>query len=214
MQTEIVHLVNEGPDWTAIAGIAGAGAFGLLGGWLADVRRRGEDQRKDERQFDHDRRLKSVDDLVSRIDEVEAALEDLGEKCALMRQKAVTHGDDPKELGPFVLEAQDAYQRARASIARLGIRPHAGRDLVDKASAAAEHYLDAYRAAHRALIGRSMGAHQSEESMMAITEIPTHVDLGIEATREYETAARVALEGLLGSPAVTTGQATARSTSR
>lgn len=200
MPTEIVHLISEGPDWTAIAGIAGAGAFGLLGGWWTDFRRSGEDRRKDERQFDHDRRLKSVDDLVSRIDEVEAALEDLGEKCATMRQKALIHGDDPKEVGPPVPEAQDSYQRARASIARLGIRPHAGRGLVDKASAAAGHYLDAYDAAHRALVGRTLGPHQSAESLMAITQIPEHVEQGIQATREYEAAARQALEGLLGSP--------------
>ena len=202
MPSETVHLITDGPDWTAISGIVGAGAFGLLGGWLADRRRSFEDRRKAEHQLDHDRRLKSVDDLVSRIDEVEARLEDLGEKCATMRQQAMTHGDDPKELGPSLQAAEDSYQATRASIARLGIRPHAGSVLVQKATAAADAYLGAIESVRHALIGRSMGRHQSEESIMAITEVPEKVDHGINATRVYEAAAREALERLLGSPSV------------
>ncbi len=200
MSTEFVHLVSEGPDWTAIAGILGAGAFGLLGGWLADSRRSSEDQRKDERQFDHERRLKSVDDLVSRIDDVEAALENLGEKCAVMRQKAMTHGDDPNELGQPLQVAEDAYQAARASVARLAIRPHAGERLVAGATTAAEAYLGAINSVRSALIGRRMGIHQPPESLMALTNVPEQVEDGIQRTRQFEEAAREALERLLGSP--------------
>lgn len=181
-------MITGGPDWTAIAGIGGTAVVGLLGPFFADQRR-----------FGQDRRLKAVDDLRTMIDEVEDRLEDLGEKCALMRQQSVTYGDDPEHLAPALQEAEDSYQVARAAIARLSIRPHAGDALVGRATDSSQRYMDAIKAARAALIARSMGVHASTSAAMAITKIPGFVEDGIQATRAYEAAAREALGQILGS---------------
>jgi hypothetical protein len=72
--------------------------------------------------------------------------------------------------------------RARRSLASA-FAPHADSELVQKATAAADGYLDAIKSARQALIDRSMGPHQSPESMMAITKLPDQVEHGIRDSR-------------------------------
>lgn len=73
------------------------------------------------------------------IDEVSVALESLGGAAAAMRQvylgPSVTR---PDLLTPLLRDAEDTFQVARATIARLGMRPHADAALVAMAAEAAK----------------------------------------------------------------------------
>ena len=179
-----IHLVGGGTDWTAIAGIAGTLSAGLLGGWFSDRRR-----------FTADRKLRSADDLVTQIDDVAVALEALADVAATMRSQVVTYGLDREKLGPSAQATQVAYQTARAAIARLAMRPHAGTELVDKATTASKDYLAAYMVVHMALTSTSSDA----ERMLG--NVLEHVEKGYESQRTFESAARDAIEKLLGAPA-------------
>lgn len=184
-----MHVVTEGPDWPAIVGVAGTLAGGLLAAWLTDRRRSTLGRAGDQRQFKHDRELKSAHDLVAHVDDVQSSLEDLCEACAAMRFVTVTTGYDREHPAGLLAKAEDAHQRTRRKIARLTIPPHGGSDLVEMATAAGDAYSDAIKAVRGALLGRPLGARQARGSRMAITSVPRKVDRGIKATRDYEAAA-------------------------
>jgi hypothetical protein len=182
------------PDWTAIVGIVTAGVVGPVGNWLADRRR-----------FSHERKLKSADDLRELIDQVEVALDQLGAACAEMRQRVVPYGGDPERVGPSLHKAEDAYQNARAVIARLSMRPHAGDDLVRQAKGAADHFLEANKLVRTAVVIASMGEQAPMElktsGLSGLGEVGGAIERGYSATHDYEESARAAVVKLLGSPA-------------
>ena len=175
-------------------GIVTAGVVGPVGNWLADRRR-----------FTHDSNLKSSDDLLSLIDQVEVALDQLGVACAEMRRQVVLYESDPVRVGPSLQNAQDAYQPARALIARLRMRPHASDDLVERAKTAADHFQKATRLVRKALVIRQLGERATQEARMdgrtALENVPDAVEKGYAATRDYENSARLAVSQLLGTPA-------------
>lgn len=188
MPTEYVHLIgNNNPDWTAIAGIAGTLAGGLVGGWLGDRRR-----------LTSDRRLRSADDLVKVIDEVAVSLQALAQAAGEMRLVALRWGPDEERVGPRAEATEDAWQSAQATIARLAMRPHASKELVDKATAAANAFIAAWRLV---LMAMSISPLQGKQpAMEPIGQVAEKVDEGYNHQREYGHAARNAIEKLLGAP--------------
>jgi hypothetical protein len=178
----------SGTNWTAIAGIFIAGVVGpVVGYWAA--------WRSDLRRFHHERRLDARDDLVRLLDDVEAALDNLGEKCADMRSQVVQHAGGP-EVGPSLIEAQRAFQHARALIARLRMRPYADQTLIEQAQTAANEMQKAIHLARTAIVSHRAGMIADE--MAAAVGVPDAVEHGYTATEEYETLAREAVGRLIG----------------
>jgi hypothetical protein len=199
--SEIVHLVTDGPDWTAIAGIVASGTSALLGAWWNDKRRSKEDKARDERQHDHERALKSGDDLVRLIDEVGGALVNLDDACADMRQLVWSYGVEHPDAALAAKRANDAYQSARVRIAQLGTRPHASEELTTKARTAANNFLEAWKIVHRALVSRTIpNVEIQARADLELANIQAHNEAGIAAIAEYEGAARAAIADLRGSP--------------
>jgi hypothetical protein len=118
-----------------------------------------------------------------------------------MRQSFLSLGiANTKTLWPLVRAAEDAYQRTRAMIARLGIRPHADPDLLAKADATASSLLSAVKDVRLALIkaeaARATGKEPLDE--LPIGPVMEKVETGYTTqTREYHAQARVAVGHLL-----------------
>jgi hypothetical protein len=181
-------------EGTAVVGIIVAGVVGpaiaVYASRLADRRR-----------FEHERKLKASDDLIERIDEVGAALGELGAACATTRQVFLAlAASEPDKLWPPIRDAEDAYQRARALTARLGMRPHADAELVKKAEAAAGSHQESTKAVRINLI-RSQAARAAVGSVVMaeypVERVMEHIETGYTLTREYEVQARVAIGQLL-----------------
>ena len=86
------------------------------------------------------------------LEEVQVALEALGDKSATLRGRYLAvAATRPDEMWPRIHEAEDAFQSARAAIARLGMQPSADKALVTTADDAAK--------AHHAAV-RTVRAHQ------------------------------------------------------
>ena len=179
----------NGSEWVAIAGIV-AGTVGTLTGAL------GGPWLQDHRRYNQEARLRSGDDLLGRIDEVLLALEDLAKAAVELRSMAFTYGADASKIGPTAQATNDAYQRARFSIARLGVRPHADVELVDKATAAAKAFLLAWDHAWKAL---AAGQH-STGSITLLAQIPDQVEKGYKAQREFEQSAQRLMRELAWRP--------------
>jgi hypothetical protein len=181
-------------DSTAIVGIVVAGVvgpgLGYIAGWRSDMRR-----------FWHDRQLKAADDLVALLDDIEVALDKLGEACAEMRSQSMQYWNTPEVVGPSLQAAEDVYQNARALIARLRMRPYADPELVKKAGAAAACMLEAIRIVRRAIVGQSTEQPLPSAVTATLGDVPAAVDRGYEGMRVYEAAAREAVARLLGAPA-------------
>lgn len=194
--------VQAATDWTAIVGIVVAGVVGPALAYVAAAL-------SDRRHFRHERGLKASDDLRERLDDVAAALEDLGAACAVMRGAVLHHAGSPVQVGPPAVDAGDAYQQARARIARLGMRSHAPGETVAKAQAAADAFREAIQLVREATVAEGMAATTKSQTVLdlvtrtnlALSNVPAKVETGYERTRQFETAARDALERLLGSEA-------------
>ncbi len=171
-----------------VAGVVGPG-LGYIAAWRGDRRR-----------FGHERTLKASDDLIARLDGVATALENLGSASAELRQIALAAGPRHEQVQPRVLSAEDAYQVARASIARLGMRPHAGEDVMEIATAAATMMLDAIRIVRSAALDDA-AAHRNLGSVVDL------IDSGYDYTTRFQEQARAAIADLLS-----TGRATRRLT--
>ncbi len=161
----------------------------------------------DERRFDHERKLKSSDDLIARVDDVAVALDELGAACATMRQAFLSLGvSDIGAVWPLVRAAEDAYQRAQALNSRLGMRPHAHDQVLKKGEAAAASMNDAIRHAREALIrrraaSRAVGVTAAEAfAAEAMGPVIESIEQGYKRTKEYEALARVAIGKLLAAP--------------
>jgi AmiR/NasT family two-component response regulator len=117
-----------------------------------------------------------------------------------MRAVLLRDGVEPKELWPAVHTAEDAFQRSRALNARLGMRPHADRALVEKAEASSESMLDAIKAARGALIRRHAAKDVTGQipSPTALDGVMTNIEAGYARAKEYEALACVAIDKLLG----------------
>lgn len=198
----VVDLHNSGPDWTAV-GTAVVGVVGIVASAVAGLR--GNSQ-SDQRRFEHERRMRSGDDLLDLIEQVEVALDQLGAASAEMRQMTVRHGGKP-EVGPSLAKAEDAYQHARGLIARLGMRPHADPDLVGEAQAAADFFLGVNTLVRKAMVAYEIAPQaggqpnpEVSEGFAALGEVPAAVERGYAATKTYEQSARAAVGKLLGSP--------------
>jgi hypothetical protein len=204
-----IAFVPSAAFWTGIAGIVVAGVLGPTVGYWASAR-------AEQRRFGHERRLKASDDLRERLDDVEAGLELLGAACAQLRGRVELGAIDPDHsgrplharVGDSFVEAGDAYQHASVRIARLGMRPHAPTETVSRAKAAADSMFEAIELVRDAMVAETVvktapSAHVNDlatSTRTALAEIPAKIERGYELTREFEAAARDALERLLGSP--------------
>jgi hypothetical protein len=175
---------------TAIVGIVVAGVVGPALGYVAGWR-------SDRRRFRHERTLKASDDLRDRIDDVAAALEDLGGACAEMRQVVLSAGPDLERVPPRLQVAEDAFQAARASIARLGMRPHADESLNESATVASGKMLDAIRAVRAALTWKR-AKPDGPEATQELIPLAGFIEEGYAATRMFQEDAREAIAALLG----------------
>ncbi len=193
MLTTIVQ-VSSGPTTAEfivsllIVGVLGPGLGVLAGRWA------------DRRKFAHERKLKASDDLIARIDDGAASLEELGEACTTMRQSFLSLGvADTKALWPLVSIAEDAYQRSRVKTARLGIRPYADSELLAKADEAASSLLSAVRDVRTALIKADLARATGKEPLdeLPIGPVMEKIETGYTQTREYHARARVAVGNLL-----------------
>jgi hypothetical protein len=177
-------VASPSPDWTAIAGLASTaivGIAGIAGTW---------------RRFGHERKLKATDDLVQRLDEVEVALTRLSDACAAMRVQTIQYRGDPEQVGDSWVLAVEAYHDARAVVARLSMRPHADRRLVDKANAVTKSMYEAIDAVGNAVKSHRAGRFEMEGD--ALLKVHPSIEAGDAATREYEALARDALDRLIG----------------
>jgi len=123
-----------------VAGVVGP-ALGYGAAWIADRRR-----------FRQEQRLKASDDLIARIDDVATALEELGASAARMRRVALVVGPEPNIVEPLVEEGEDAFQRARASVARLRMRPHAPEAILVVADESTKSMVEAITIVRSALV--------------------------------------------------------------
>jgi hypothetical protein len=155
----------------------------------------------DRRRFAHERKLKASDDLIERIDDVAVSLDELGGACATMRQAFLAWGvSAPDKVQPLMLAAEDAYQRARALNARLGIRPYANQEVLAKAEAAAKSLHESAKAVRGALIRRqAASAATGQESLaeLPVGPVMEHIETGYKQIAEYHEKARVAVGKLL-----------------
>lgn len=176
------------PDWTAIVGIVTAAGVGLVGTRFSDHRR-----------FDAERKVRSGDDLLRLIDDVEVALDQLATACADLRSKATAylHPNDSR-IRPSLDNAHDAYQHARAVIARLSMRPHASDDLVAHAKTAAGRYQEVTLRVHSQLHLLDDGQAIDRQLLGVLAQ---RLKEGDDAMRDYEKAARIVVGKLLGAPA-------------
>jgi hypothetical protein len=181
--------VRNATDWTAIAGILSTAVVGLAGVLVTGLR------------FGHERRMKASDDLVALLDGVDVGLEELGGACAELSQYALAYGGEPQLVAPRLQVADDAYQKARALIERLGMRPHADARLVERARASADSMLDGIRLVRRAVIAHPLGHPYSTEAQAALGGLPARINQGYESKRAYEILGREAIGRLLGHPA-------------
>jgi hypothetical protein len=204
-----IAFVPSAAFWTGIAGIVVAGVLGPAVGYWASAR-------ADRRRFGHERGLKASDDLRERLDDVEAYLELLGEACAQLRGRVglgMIYPDQFGEplharVGDSFVEAGDAYQEARVRIARLGMRPRAPAETVARAKAAADSMFEGIQLVQEAMVAETMAKTAPSPyvnnlvttTRIALAEIPAKIERGYELTREFEAAARDALERLLGAP--------------
>jgi hypothetical protein len=159
--------------------------------------RREREQRAE--QFKHEREQRAADDLLLRLDDVEAAPERLGEVAAELGQVVFAHGPDPDHVDSKLRELNDTYQVARAQIARLEMRPHADNEVVAQARAAAEKYLEGWRIVRAAAVNRSLGAERELGHDLQVASLWALNDEAIAAIRKYEVAARRTIERLRGS---------------
>jgi hypothetical protein len=184
---------SHGVQATAIIGIIVAGvvgpALGYLAGWWSDRSR-----------FRHERTLNATDDLIARIDEVAGNLEALGATCATMRQVVLVVGGDTERVPPVLEPAEDAYQVARASIARLGMRPHSGDELPEAATAASKRMMNAIEIVRAALIDQQSHGHLTPNVRQDIGTLPAVIDDGYGLTRAFQDQARDTLAEITGPP--------------
>jgi hypothetical protein len=178
----------SGTDWTAIDGIVVAGVVGPAVGYFVAWR-------ADQRRFRHERELKASDDLRMLLDDVEVALDRLAAACAEMRSQVLQHLGDDRVI-PSWRAADDAYQHARAVIARLGMRPHADAQLVKRARDAARGMFEAIRLVDVAILNHRANLPDLESD--AAMAVPAAINRGYEGRNTYEALAREALARLLG----------------
>lgn len=190
-------VIHEGPTTLEFLGSL------VVAGLLAPVLAAWQSRSADLRRFEHERKLHASDDLIERIEAVLTSLEEFGESCAEMRQMYLSlAATEPDKLWPRVLDAEDAYQRSRVSIARLGMRPHAEGEMVKKAEAGAGKLLAAVRSVRTHMIRRQAAvAVTGEEPLvdLPVGLIIDNIDEGYSLTREYAAQARVAIGRLQGS---------------
>jgi hypothetical protein len=190
-------VIHEGP--TTIEFLGSLAVAGLLAPVLAAWQSRSADLRR----FEHERKLHASSDLIERIEAVLTCLEEFSDRCAEMRQMYLSiAATEPDKLWPRVLAAEDAYQRSRVSIARLGMRPHAEGVMVKKAETATEKLLAAVRAVRTHMIRRQAAAAVTgAEQLVDPPVVPMIDDIeeGYALTREYAAQARVAIGRLQGS---------------
>jgi hypothetical protein len=180
-------LLSTADIGIVVAGVVGPG-LAYIAGWRSDIRRFGEE-----------RRLKASDDLHDRIDEVGATLEALGAAAVGVRSETLRHGTTrAPELWEVIRVAEDAYQTARVSIARLEMRAHADDDLTKAAKDAAEVLGKATHIARKAMITRQVRGSNTTGSIMEIAEIPQMVEDGYEGIRRYQREAKRADAALVG----------------
>ncbi len=164
--------------------------LGYVAGWRSDVRR-----------FGVERRLKASDDLRDRIDEVGATLEALSVAAVDVRTETLQHATNrAPELWDVIRVAEDAYQMARVSVARLEMRAHADDDLTKAAKEAAELLQKPAHTARKALIARQTRGSESSESIMEIAEIPQMVEAAYGGIKRYQLEAKRADAALVGTP--------------
>lgn|GEM_PF-5901640 len=178
-------VIHEGPTTLEFLGSL------VVAGLLAPVLAAWQSRSADLRRFEHERKLHASGDLIERIEAVLTSLEEFGERCADMRALYLSlAATEPDKLWPLVLAAEDAYQRSRVSIARLGMRPHAEGEMVKKAEAVAEKLLAAVR---------PVRTHVLSGLEPAVQTVIDSIDEGYTLTREYAAQARVAIGRLQGS---------------
>jgi len=174
---------------TAIVGIVVAGVvgptLGYLARWYSDLRR-----------FQHERDLKASDDLIERLDEVSAALEQLTEAAVELRGEVIRSGTTaPDVLWPLLQQNEDAFQVARSSIVRLEMRAHADAALCGSAMEAAKAFHKPSRTARTALI-KARIKYEVAEDYEAMGAIPQMIDDAYESTTAYQAEARRTLAAL------------------
>ena len=189
----IATVIVQSEPWStpvlAGVGIVVAGVLGPgVGYWAA--------ARSDRRRFKHEQQLKASDDLIARLDDVAVALDQLAGACANMRSAVLSYDADPDRVWTPLLTAEDAYQKARGLIARLGMRSHADPALLEKARAAADRMLDGIREVRAATIKARLKSGIPPYTDVAV--VMNSIEAGYEARREYETHAREAIGNLLG----------------
>jgi hypothetical protein len=172
-----------------VAGVVGPG-LGYLAGWGSDIRR-----------FRVERRLKASDDLRDRIDEVGATLEAFSVAAVGVRTETIQHATSrAPELGEIIRVAEDTYEAARVSVARLEMRAHADDALTNAANEAVELLRKPAQTAGSALNARGTRSWRSSKSITGIAEIPQMVDEAFGGIKRYQIQAKRTDAALVGTP--------------
>lgn len=124
---------------------------------LRDSKQNQHDAAMREEEHDHDRRIRSADDLRSQIDAVAESLDDLRQASIALRDADWKDSADLRELRRNTRAVNDAVHAASARIARLGLRPWAGTDALVNATKAAESYRRAAQLVDNALLESMLG---------------------------------------------------------
>jgi len=117
-------------------------------------------------------------DIIERLDDVAASLERLGTACSEMWTEVNSHWDLEKTSEVVEASARVAlarHQEARASRARLKMRPHAKPEHVKLAEAAENELHEAI-----GLVFASLGRGEAPQG------IGEHVERGYKLTQDYE----------------------------
>lgn len=187
----VLPVATSGPttvEW--IASLVAAGGFPLLSTYLSD-----------KRKIRHERGLRKAESLSDHLEKVQVALEALADRAATLRGHYLSvAATRPEEMWPLIHNAEDAFQTARAAIARLGMQPSADEALVTRAQEAAKAHHEAAKTVRvhqlKADMARASGQQEPIEANAAGTVIES-IEKGYKGTREYEEQAKAAIRKLL-----------------
>jgi hypothetical protein len=191
-------VIHEGPSTLEFLGSL------VVAGVLAPLAAAWQTRSSDRRRFRHEREQNATGDLIERIEDLLNLLDDLGARCAELRQLYLgPQMKEAEELWRRVLAGEDAYQKVRLAIARLGMRPHADDALIKKAEEAAAEFFKAVHTVRGHVIRHRLGEAGNKEPFVEppIETVIGSIDKGYELTKEYAALARIAIAKLQGPPA-------------
>jgi hypothetical protein len=176
----------------------------LVAGGLAPLLAALQSRWSDRRRFRFERGQNASGDLIRCAEDVLDRLDELGDRCAAIRQ--IYFGPMMKavdEVWQRVLAAEDAYQRTRLAIARLEMRPHADPALIEKGKEASKELFKAIHAVrghvirHRASLAATGVEPAGIEPVDLVEE---SIENGYALTREYVALAQAVIAKLQRPP--------------